>query len=296
MNYEIDNSISIAIDQNSDVNIIGLSNINESLSTHYLIYRITNNINGKYYIGQHKTKNPYDCYMGSGVLIKEAENKYGLSNFTKEILFDYDNFESMNLKENELVQLSNCYPNNPMSYNLKTGGSLLSGGEYSDIAKLAMSKAHKGKIPHNKGKKMPKSVRLKISKSRKGKCKGKDHPLFGTHRTAEQNKHHSEMLKGKFAGKKHPMFGKHHSQQTKDKIAKTQIDNKTSDGENNANFGKHPKDWMTPDNYKKWVENKRRKFMYHPVTLKNIAVKPEDVEKYLKLGYIFGRKHKSQKN
>ena len=29
----------------------GIENINESLSTHYLIYRITNDINGKYYIG-----------------------------------------------------------------------------------------------------------------------------------------------------------------------------------------------------------------------------------------------------
>jgi hypothetical protein len=31
--------------------ILGLENINESLSTHYLIYKITNNTNGKYYIG-----------------------------------------------------------------------------------------------------------------------------------------------------------------------------------------------------------------------------------------------------
>lgn len=29
----------------------GLENVNETLLTHYLIYKITNNINGKYYIG-----------------------------------------------------------------------------------------------------------------------------------------------------------------------------------------------------------------------------------------------------
>jgi len=39
-----------------------------------------------------------------------ATSKYNLSSFTKEILFDYDNFDDMNNKEIELVQLSNCWP------------------------------------------------------------------------------------------------------------------------------------------------------------------------------------------
>lgn len=61
--------------------------------------------------------------MGSGNIIQTAIDKYGLSCFTKEILFDFDNFEDMNNKEKELVPLSACYPYNPMSYNLKEGGS-----------------------------------------------------------------------------------------------------------------------------------------------------------------------------
>ena len=44
----------------------------------YYIYRITNKINGKTYIGQHKYKKLNDDYMGSGKLIRRAQKKYGI--------------------------------------------------------------------------------------------------------------------------------------------------------------------------------------------------------------------------
>ena len=82
----------------------------------YIIYKTTNLLNGKYYIGKHQTKDLDDGYMGSGKYLKRAINQYGLDNFHKEILHVFDNESDMNNKEKELVFLSE------MSYNLCLGG------------------------------------------------------------------------------------------------------------------------------------------------------------------------------
>ena len=88
---------------------------------HYLIYKITNNINGKYYIGCHKTSNINDNYMGSGKAIKNAIKKYGLENFKKEILFECSSVKEMFNKEREIV--TENVVNDRSSYNLKLGGT-----------------------------------------------------------------------------------------------------------------------------------------------------------------------------
>ena len=64
----------------------------------------------------HQTKDLDDSYMGSGKLIRAAIKKYGIENFTKEIMFIFDNEEDMRNKEKELVVL------NENSYNLCDGG------------------------------------------------------------------------------------------------------------------------------------------------------------------------------
>jgi hypothetical protein len=80
------------------------------------MYKVTNKINGKFYIGKHQTKDLDDGYMGSGKLIRSAIKKYGIENFTKEILHILPSEDEMNQKEKELVVLSE------MSYNLCEGG------------------------------------------------------------------------------------------------------------------------------------------------------------------------------
>lgn len=82
----------------------------------YTIYKITNLINGKYYIGKHQTTILDDGYMGSGKILKRAITKYGIENFCKEILYVFDSEEEMNSKEKELIIISES------TYNLHEGG------------------------------------------------------------------------------------------------------------------------------------------------------------------------------
>lgn len=86
----------------------------------YTIYQITNNVNNKIYIGVHKTDNPYDCYMGSGRAIRNAIAKYGVSNFTKTILFTYDNAQDAFAREAEIV--TEEFISSDTNYNCKVGG------------------------------------------------------------------------------------------------------------------------------------------------------------------------------
>ena len=76
----------------------------------YTIYKITNLVNQKYYVGKHATDDIDDSYLGSGDLITKAVQKHGKDNFKKEILFSLSNTSQMNQKEEEVVTESFNFP------------------------------------------------------------------------------------------------------------------------------------------------------------------------------------------
>lgn len=87
----------------------------------YYFYKITNLINNKYYYGVHSTNNLNDGYLGSGVAIKRACKKYGKKNFSKEILYYFNNKEEMYSFEKEFV--NEKLIQDPMCYNMTIGGN-----------------------------------------------------------------------------------------------------------------------------------------------------------------------------
>ena len=90
-----------------------------TLKYHYF-YKITNNINGRFYYGVHNTNNINDGYMGSGTRLHYAYKKYGIENFSKEILKYFESSDDAFQYESEIVTEDLIF--NPDCYNLVKGG------------------------------------------------------------------------------------------------------------------------------------------------------------------------------
>ena len=112
----------------------------------YIIYKTTNLLNNKFYIGKHQCLTLEDGYLGSGRALKEAVAKYGKENFKREILFIFNNEADMNLKEKELVTLD--LVSDPNCYNLTVGGEggpVFLGKHHSEQTKQLLHEKCSGK-------------------------------------------------------------------------------------------------------------------------------------------------------
>jgi len=82
-----------------------------------VVYKTTNIINNKIYVGKQSTNRP--SYLGSGKLLKEAIIKYGKENFIKEVLEVCDSLGM--LARRELYWIRKLNSTNPyIGYNLYT--------------------------------------------------------------------------------------------------------------------------------------------------------------------------------
>ena len=66
------------------------------------------------------TNDKDDDYMGSGIRIRRAIEKYGIENFEKTILFECESADEMNAKEAEIV--NEDFIARDDVYNIKLGG------------------------------------------------------------------------------------------------------------------------------------------------------------------------------
>jgi group I intron endonuclease len=135
-----------------------------------IIYKTTNTINGKIYIGKAKLNDP--SYLGSGVLLAKAIKKYKKESFIKEVLEECTD-DLANSREIYWISMFNS-TDNKIGYNLTNGGT---GGDTTTFHtnKEAVISARSRSISksYNQLTEEEKKLRRqKISDSKKGKSNG----------------------------------------------------------------------------------------------------------------------------
>ena len=90
------------------------------MKKYYTIYKITNIVSKKCYIGKHETFDLNDNYFGSGIALKDSIKKYRKDSFKKEIIEFCDNSEILSEREKYWIETENSII--PNGYNISLGG------------------------------------------------------------------------------------------------------------------------------------------------------------------------------
>jgi group I intron endonuclease len=171
---------------------------------YHFIYKTTNLINNKFYVGIHSSDVLDDNYLGSGIYLRNSIKKYGRKNHKRDILEFFPDRKALSDREENMVNEEIL--KDPLCMNLKSGGEFV------------------GML----GYRHSKESLEKISKNRKGKCIGEDNHMFG-------KKHSSDTIKkikdnGIFlSGENNPFYGKTHTKEIKEKIRKSHTGKKASE-------------------------------------------------------------------
>lgn len=188
------------------------------MDKHFLIYKITNTLNNKIYIGKHKTSDKDDGYMGSGKILKRSQDKYGIDKFIKEILFECSSEEEMNTLERELVDEE--FIARFDTYNITLGGD--GGFHHCNSTGLNIYDGHseQAKINLNNHQKSTDTLMKKLE-------------------DAEYNEEFKRKVSNgvklyqKYNG--HPWSGRQHNDESKRKIG--EANSKHQKGEGNSQYG-----------------------------------------------------------
>jgi group I intron endonuclease len=162
-----------------------------------IIYKATNTVNSKYYIG--KTKNSLESRIKSHKvastkkdwLFYRAINKHGFDNFKWEIIIECDDANELNELEKKYIS------ENHNGYNVAKGGDggdTISNHPNRETLRENVSKFHKGKI-------LSEEHKEKISEAHKGKTK--DWAKDTAKKMSEGNKGKPSKLKGSELSEEH---------------------------------------------------------------------------------------------
>lgn len=188
---------------------------------HFYTYKITNLINGKIYVGVHKTLDLNDGYMGSGKILKRSISKHGIENFKKDILMIHDSEEEM--FEIESLIVDQDFVDRKDTYNLKLGGQ--GGFDYINFTGKNLygyNGKHKNSIAAFS--QTAKDHHLKMSTN-------VDYYVAICGRI-------SNSLKMRYDTTDHPWKGRRHKLESIEKAKKTFSETNHQQGEKNSQFGK----------------------------------------------------------
>ena len=179
------------------------------------IYKTTNLINKKMYIGKHHSDvfEPQK-YIGSGPILLKAIKKYGKDNFKCELIEWCDSKQQLDAREQYWITALNCQQD-PQYYNLAKGGE---GG-------IGRSLANPASYWNDPAKRQAAIVKAKISLKKyyaehPGAHAGLNNPNYGAIASEQTRKKISEKLKSSEGVQQSTRFtGKKHTQETKDKLS-----------------------------------------------------------------------------
>lgn len=239
------------------------------------IYETTNLINGKKYIGRHKSAKFTESYKGSGTIIGRAFKKYGWNNFSVRMLCPCFSEEELNAEEEFIIDFFDCVASDQYYNQFPGGHGGFPAGEFSpNYGKKQSAETIAKRVEKLKGRAFSVESRAKISESLTGvkhtperikkaadARRGKPSNFKGHRMSDESRKKISESL----SGSNHPLYGKF--------------------GPDNPNYGKSRTDEQRA---KISAGKKGKKRVYRPDG-KYFNVDPSEVENYLKQGYVLHR-------
>ena len=183
---------------------------------HHILYKTTNLVNAKYYVGIHSTNNKNDGYLGSGRIFIKALKRYGRQNFQRTILKEFKSREEALIGEAHIV--NEDFISKTDNYNVTLGGKngigkSNKGYKHSEEAKKIIGESSIGRMlgktrshtEEAKRKIIEALTGREVSESTKGKIGDKNR---GLKRSAEVVEHHRAVMKKHYKQNGHHNLGK----------------------------------------------------------------------------------------